>query len=77
MAIEVRSIAWTSQTTVSVTFPTGGWELRSDGSRVTDGVGVAHLTFVGPGPHETVTQAVEQKDWTWQSREPFAQRRSG
>jgi hypothetical protein len=72
VAIEVRPIAGMSQVTVSVTFPTGGWELRSDGSRVTDGVGVAHLTFVGPGPNEMVTQAVEQKEWTWRSQEPFA-----
>jgi hypothetical protein len=72
VAIEVRQIAGTSQAIVIVTFPTGGWDLRSDGSRVTDGVGVAHLTFVGPGPNEMVTQAVEQKEWTWRSKEPFA-----
>jgi hypothetical protein len=72
VAIVVCPIAGTSQATVSVTFPTGGWELRSDGSRVTSGVAVAHLTFVGPGPNEMVTQAVEQKEWTWRSKEPFA-----
>ena len=72
MAIEVRPIAGAAQATVGVTFPTGGWELQSDGSRVADGVGVIHLTLVGPGPDEAVTQAVEQKEWTWRSENRFA-----
>ena len=72
MAVEVRQIAGAAQATVSVTFPTGGWDLRSDGSHVTDGVGVAHLTFIGPGSDEMVTQALGQKEWTWRSEERFA-----
>jgi hypothetical protein len=59
--------------TVRVTFVTGGWELRSDSSRVTDKLGVIRLTFIGPGLDEIVTQAVEEKEWTWHSEEPFAQ----
>ncbi len=61
-----------SQASVTVTFPTGGWELRSDDSRIGDGVGVIRLTFVGPGPDEITTQALEEKTWSWQSKEPFA-----
>jgi hypothetical protein len=73
VAIEVRPIVGpAAQATVSATFPTGGWELQSDGARVTDGVGTVRLTFVGPGPREMVTQAVEQKEWTWRSNERFA-----
>jgi predicted acylesterase/phospholipase RssA len=72
VAVEVRQIAGAAQATVSVTFLTGGWELRSDGSRVTDGVGVAYLTFIGPGPDEMVTQALGQKEWTWRSEDRFA-----
>jgi hypothetical protein len=72
VTIGVRPIAGMLEATVSVIFPTGGWELRSDGSRVTDGLGVIHLTFVGPGPNEMVSQAVEQKEWTWRSTQPFS-----
>jgi PrcB C-terminal len=72
VSIEVRPLEGTAEATVTVTFPTGGWELRSDGTRVTDGAVVAHLTFIGPGPDEMVTQALEQKVWSWQSKDPFA-----
>jgi hypothetical protein len=71
VVIEVRPIAGAAQATVSITFPTGGWELQSDGSDVTGGVGVAHLTFVGPGADEMVTQAVDQREWRWTSTEPL------
>ncbi len=72
VSIDVRPIDGDVQATVSVTFPTGGWELRSDDTKVMGGAGVAYLTFVGPGPDELVTQALEQKEWRWRSKEPFA-----
>ena len=61
-----------AKATVKVTFHTGGWALKHDRSRVKDGVGVAHLTFSGPGPDDMVAQVLDRKEWAWESREPFS-----
>jgi hypothetical protein len=61
-----------TRATVRVTFPTGGWELTPDRSRVKDHFGVAHLTFSGPAPDDMVAQVLEDKEWAWESAEPFS-----
>jgi hypothetical protein len=58
--------------TVKVTFPTGGWELKHDRTRVKDRFGVVHFTFSGPAPDDMVAQVLEEKAWTWESAEPFS-----
>jgi hypothetical protein len=57
---------------VKVTFPTGGWELKHDSSRVKDRFGVAHFTFTGPAPDDMVAQVLEEKTWAWESAEHFS-----
>lgn len=61
-----------AKTTIKVTFPTAGWELKSDGTRVKDKFGVAHFTFSGPDPRDMVAQMIDEKEWTWPSAEPFS-----
>jgi hypothetical protein len=58
--------------TVKVTFPTAGWELKHDSSRVKDRFGVARLTFNGPAPDDMVAQVMEEKAWEWESPESFS-----
>lgn len=72
VSIGSRRVDGPTEMTVGVTFPTGGWELRSDETKVVDGVGVAYLTFEGPGPNEMVTQALDEKQWPWRSTEPLS-----
>lgn len=57
---------------VKVTFPTGGWELKHDSSRVKDRFGVAHFTFTGPAPDDMVAQVLDEKTWAWESAAPFS-----
>jgi hypothetical protein len=61
-----------TQATASVTFRTGGWELREDRTRVANDVGIAYLTFIGPGADEMVTQALVPRAWSWRSPTPFS-----
>jgi hypothetical protein len=61
-----------AKATVKVTFPTGGWELKHDSSRVKDRFGVARFTFSGPAPDDMVAQVLEEKEWTWESPESFS-----
>jgi hypothetical protein len=72
VSLVVSPVAGATHATVTVTFSTGGWELREDRTRVINGVGVAQLTFVGPGIDEMVTQALEQREWSWRSEIPFS-----
>ncbi len=58
--------------TVKVTFPTAGWELKHDSSRVKDRFGVARFTFNGPAPDDMVAQVMEEKAWEWESPESFS-----
>ena len=72
VAITLDRSGGAAKATVKVTFPTAGWELKHDSSRVKDGFGVAHLTFNGPGPDDMVAQVLEHKEWVWESAESFS-----
>ncbi len=61
-----------AKATVKVTFPTGGWDLKHDSSRVKDQFGVVHLTFNGPGPDDMVAQMLQEKQWVWENAESFS-----
>jgi hypothetical protein len=72
VTIALNGHSGAAKATVKVTFPTAGWELKSDSSRVNDRFGVAHFTFNGPDPGDMVAQMIDEKAWTWQSAETFS-----
>lgn len=72
VSIELHPADGGSEANVQVVFRTGGWELRSDGTNVSNGVGIMRFTFVGPGPQGMVTQSLEEKAWPWRSKEPVS-----
>lgn len=72
VSIELHPAEGGSEANVKVVFRTGGWELRSDGTNVSNGVGIMRFTFIGPGPQDMVTQSLEEKTWPWRSKEPFS-----
>jgi hypothetical protein len=72
VSLMVRPVDGGSQATANVTFRTGGWELREDRTRVANDVGIAYLTFTGPGTDEMVTQALVSREWSWRSATSFS-----
>jgi hypothetical protein len=72
VAVTLNRDAGARRATVNVTFPTGGWELKHDRTRVKDGFGVVHFTFSAPGRDEMVAQVLGEKEWAWQSADPFS-----
>ena len=72
VSIDLRPADGEVEMLVTVTFRTGGWELRSDRTGVSGGIGQAYLTFVGPRPDAMVTQALDEQTWTWRTKEPIS-----